>query len=94
MYNLKMPLSLQVNGQQLSFLHHLYVGVTSSICLCCQLLSNHRIWGKHVGRWKKDIRPVQRMDYSLILTDHSINWWNGNTTNRQKKRIQSSEGDK
>lgn len=33
------------------------------------------------------------MDYSFILTDRSINWWNGNTTKKQKKRIQYSEGD-
>lgn len=32
------------------------------------------------------------MDYSLILAYHSINWWNGNATKRQKKRIQHSEG--
>lgn len=84
-YKLKMYLPLQVNGQQPSSLHHLNLDVTTSICLCCLSPSNHRSQGKHVGRWKKDLRPVKRINFSLILTNCSINWWNGNTTNGQKR---------
>lgn len=59
-YKLKMHLPLQVNGQQPSSPHHLYVDVTTSICLCCLSPSNHRIWGKHVGRLEERLKACTK----------------------------------